>query len=78
MRRRDTLLLVGAVMVLIGGILYLNPFHNEPWWAEWLLSSILVYAGLPVVIVGAAIHFFSGGANKPASKHLAAGAKGQR
>jgi hypothetical protein len=60
LRRRDTLLLVGAIMIALGGILYFNPFQNEPWWAEWLLASILVYLGLPLAIVGAAIHFFSG------------------
>ena len=78
LRRRDMLLLIGAIMVAVGGVLYFNLFHNEPWWAEWLLSSILVYVGLPVVIVGAAIHFFSGEANPPGSGHLAAGAKGHR
>ena len=68
LRRRDTLLLVGAIMIAIGGILYFNPFHNEPWWAEWLLASILVYLGLPLAIVGAAIHFFSGDAPAPAPR----------
>jgi hypothetical protein len=62
LRRRDTLLLVGAIMIALGGILYFNPFQNEPWWVEWLLASILVYVGLPLAIVGAAIHFFSGDA----------------
>ena len=68
LRRRDTLLLVGAIMIALGGILYFNPFQNEPWWAEWLLASILVYLGLPLAIVGAAIHFFSGDAQRPAPK----------
>jgi hypothetical protein len=68
LRRRDTLLLVGAIMIALGGILYFNPFHNEPWWAEWLLASILVYLGLPLAIVGAAIHFFSGDARTTVSE----------
>jgi hypothetical protein len=69
LRRRDTLLLVGAIMIAIGGILYFNPFQNEPWWAEWLLASILVYLGLPLAIVGAAIHFFSGDGQAAAPKN---------
>jgi hypothetical protein len=69
LRRRDTLLLVGAIMIALGGILYFNPLQNEPWWAEWLLASILVYLGLPLAIVGAAIHFFSGDTPAATSKN---------
>jgi protein-S-isoprenylcysteine O-methyltransferase Ste14 len=78
MRRRDTLLLAGAVMVAIGGLLYFNPLHDEPWWAEWLLSSILVYMGLPLVIVGAAIHVFADDRGTRGSNHLSAAVKGHR
>src|ERR1035441_8023491 len=58
LRRRDTLLLIGAVMVAIGGALFFNPFHNEPLWTEWLLGPILSYLGGPLASLGAAIHFF--------------------
>ena len=63
-------------MVAIGGVLYFNPLHDEPWWAEWLLSSILVYMGLPLLIVGAAIHVFADDAKTGGSEHLSAVAKG--
>ena len=72
--RRDTLLLIGATMIAIGGVLYFNPFQNEPWWVEWLLASILVYLGLPLAIVGAAIHFFSGVGESAAPKNKASAA----
>ena len=78
LRRRDLLLLVGAVMVAIGGALYFNPFNNEPMWAEWVLSSILVYVGLPLAIVGAAIHFFGGNPGTQGRGNVPAGAKGHR
>ena len=75
--RRDTPLLIGAIMIAFGGVLYFNPFQNEPWWAEWLLASILVYLGLPLAIVGAAIHFFSGDGESaaPNAKASAASAR---
>jgi uncharacterized membrane protein HdeD (DUF308 family) len=72
--RRDTLLLIGAIMIALGGVLYFNPFQNEPWWAEWLLASILVYLGLALAIVGAAIHFFSGDGESAAPKTKASAA----
>ena len=78
LRRRDTLLLVGAVMVVIAGALYFNPFNNEPLWAEWILSSILVYVGLPLAIVGAAIHFFGANPKAEGSNNIPAAAKGHR
>jgi hypothetical protein len=62
-RRRDTLLLIGAVIITIGGALYLNPFHNEPLSVEWLLGPALVYFGLPVAIIGVAMHFYDGTAD---------------
>ena len=58
--RRDTMFLVGAAVVAIGGALFLNPIHNEPLWAEWLLGPALVYVGLPIAIIGVAIHFYRG------------------
>jgi hypothetical protein len=50
-------------MVAIGGALFFIPFHNEPFWTEWMLGPILFYLGGPVAIVRAAIHFFGGPAN---------------
>ena len=78
LRRRDLLLLVGAVMVAIGGALYFNPFNNEPMWAEWILSSILVYVGLPLAIIGAAIHFFGSAESAGAPKGGDIAAKAHR
>jgi hypothetical protein len=75
LRRRDTLLLIGAVMVAIGGALFFNPFHNEPLWTEWLLGPILSYLGGPLVIVGAAIHFFGETVNTAASNNAPIAAK---
>jgi hypothetical protein len=57
-RRRATLFLIAVAMVLIGGKLFLYPFHNEPLWTEWLLAPILLFLGILLAIVGAAIHFF--------------------
>jgi uncharacterized membrane protein HdeD (DUF308 family) len=73
-RRRDTLLIIGAVMIVIGGTLYFNPLGNETWWVEWVLSSILVYLGLPLVIVGAATHFFGTDDTSVSSKNAASAA----
>ena len=80
LRRRDTLLLIGAVIVAIGGTLvfFSNPFHNEPLWAEWLLGYILIYLGGPLAIVGAAIHFFGENTHTAASKNMPLAAKGHR
>jgi ACR3 family arsenite efflux pump ArsB len=64
-------------MVVIAGALYFNPFNNEPMWAEWILSSVLVYVGLPLAIVGAAIHFFANPKSE-GSNHIPAGTKGHR
>ncbi len=75
LRRRDTLLLIGVVMVAIGGALFFIPFHNEPIWTEWLLGAIFFYLGGPVAIVGAAIYFFGETANTAASKNAPIAAK---
>ena len=69
LKRRDALLLIGVVMVAIGGTLFFIPVHNEPFWTEWLLGPLLFYLGGPIVIVGAAIHFFGETANPTASKN---------
>ena len=78
LRRRNMLLLIGVVMVAIGGALFFIPFHNEPFWTEWLLGPMLFYLGGPVAIVGAAIHFFGETANIVASKNLPIAAKPHR
>lgn len=65
-------------MVAIGGALVFNFFHNEPLWARWLLGYILFYLGGPVVIVGAAIHFFGEAANNAASKNAPIAANAHR
>ena len=74
-KRRDTLLLIGVVMLGIGGVLFFIPFHNEPLWTVWLLGPILFYLGGPIAIVGAAIHFFGETANTAASNNAPIEAK---
>ena len=54
----NKLLNVGLVLFAIGFVLFLNFFHNEPLWVEWLLGPVLMYLGLPMAMVGVAIHFF--------------------
>jgi len=70
--RRDVLLLVGAAIVIAGGALFLNPANNEPMWAEWLLGPALVYVGLPVVIIGIAVHYYRVSKNSEDTKNAAA------
>jgi len=65
-------------MVVNACALYFNPLNNEPMWAEWILSSVLVYVGLPLAIVGAAIHFFGANPNAEGSNNIPAGAKSHR
>ena len=75
LRRRDTLLLIGVVMIAMGGALFFNPFHNEQFWTEWLLGPILFYFGGPLAILGAAIHFFGETSNNAVSKNAPIAAK---
>ena len=74
-KRRDMLLLIGVVMLGIGGVLFLIPFHNQPLWTVWLLGLILFYLGGPIAIVGVAIRFFGETANTGASNNAPIGAK---
>ena len=67
--RRDTLFLIGAVIVVIGGLLFLNLTHNEPMWAEWFLGPALVYVGLPIAIIGITIHFYRAGERSAGAEH---------
>ena len=75
LRRRDTLLLIGVVLVAVGCTLLFIRFDNEPFWIEWLLGPVLIYLGGPVTIVGAAIHFFAEPANTVASRNGSIAAK---
>ena len=78
LRRRDTLLLIGVVMVAIGGTLLFIRFDNESLLTQWLLGPILIYLGGPVAIVGAAIHFFGETSNTVAPKNVPIAAKPHR
>ena len=78
LRRRDTLLLIGVVLVAIGGTLLFIRFDNEPLWIKWLLGPVLIYLGGPATIVGAAIHFFGEPANTVASRNGSIAAKPHR
>ncbi len=68
-KRHRRLLEIGVGILIIGAVLFFNPFRNEPLWAEWLIGPVLVYLGLPISMVGAAIYFLgssnSAGAAKP-------------
>jgi hypothetical protein len=77
-RRQDTLILIGAATLAIGGWLFLYPYQDEPLWTEWLLAPFLVFLGLMVAIVGATIRFFGETANTAASKNALIAAKSQR
>ena len=77
-RRRDTLILIGAATLAIGGWLFLYPYQDEPLWTEWLLAPVLVFLGLMVAIGGATLRFFGENANTAASKNAPTAAKSQR
>lgn len=67
MRTHQSLLLkIGLISSIFGFLLFLNPLHNEPMWAEWVFGPVLIYLGLPIAMVGAAI-FFLGSANPDVS-----------
>ncbi len=66
MAKRNSLLLEAALLVLaFGFVLFLNPFHNEPLWAQWLIGPVMIYLALPVSMVAAAVHFFRPSSNAP-------------
>jgi hypothetical protein len=77
-RRRDTLILIGAATLAIGGWLFLYPYQDEPLWTEWLLAPLLVFFGLMVAIVGATLRLFGEAANTAASTNAPIAAKPQR
>jgi hypothetical protein len=58
LRRKNVMLEAGLIILAVGCLLFFNPFRHEPLWAEWLVGPVLMYLGLPVAMVGAAIHFF--------------------
>ncbi len=60
---RNLLLKIGLISSLLGFLVFLNPLHNEPMWAQWLFGPVLIYLGLPIAMVGAAIHFLGNTAN---------------
>jgi hypothetical protein len=65
-------------MLVVGGALFFNMFHNEPFWAEWMLGPLLFYLGGPLAIVGAAIRFFGRTESELGSKNPELLAKGHR
>lgn len=74
LRRQHTLLLIGAALVVLGGALFLNLFHNGPLWTEWLLGPLAVFGGVLLAIAGTALHRYS---REPARmKNVAAAVKG--
>jgi hypothetical protein len=65
--RKDILLKAGLFLLALGALIYFHPFHAEPMWMEWLVGPVLIYLGLPLAMVGIAIHFFGGAAKAGAS-----------
>jgi|SRR6516162_7282340 len=60
MQRQYVMLLLSATgLVILGGALFLNLFHNEPLWTEWMLGPFVVCAGLVMAIVGITLHCYS-------------------
>ncbi len=76
MVKRNPLLLEAALLVLaLGIVLFLNPFENEPLWAQWLAGPVMIYLALPVSMVATAVYFFRPSAN-PAPPKTATKARG--
>jgi hypothetical protein len=65
--RKDILLKVGLLLLVIGALVYFRPFHTEPMWMEWVVGPALIYLGLPLTMVGMAIHFFGDSEKSAAS-----------
>jgi len=59
LRQCAILLVIGIVLVILGGALFLSLFDNEPLWGEWLLGPFVVCAGLVMAIVGISLHCYS-------------------
>ncbi len=72
-KQRSLMLKVGLGMAIVGCILVANLFNNESLWAQWVLGFGLFYLGIPIAIVGAAIHFVG---NKSGAKDLFSSATG--
>lgn len=59
LRQCAILLAIGTILVVLGGVLFLNLFNNEPLWSEWLLGPFVVCVGFAMAIVGIALHCYS-------------------
>ena len=66
-KHRPLMLQIGIGMAILGAILIVAPVRNEPLWVQWILGFGLFYVGLPVAIVGAAVHFVGRGPKNPFS-----------
>jgi len=60
LRREFFLILLGAVLILLGGALFLNFFRDEAIWAEWIVGPMTAFVGVSVVIVGVALRCYAG------------------
>ncbi len=56
-KSKSLMLKIGVGLAVIGCILIANPFKYEPLWVQWMLGFPLFYLGVPLAIVGGAIHF---------------------
>jgi hypothetical protein len=69
-KRNPVLLEAGILLLIIGFGLFLNPFHNEPLWAQWLIGPVMIYLALPVSMVAAATYFLGHSSNPAPPKGL--------
>jgi uncharacterized membrane protein HdeD (DUF308 family) len=56
-KQKSLMLKIGVAMAITGCILIANFPKNEPLWVQWVLGFGLFYLGIPIAIVGAAMHF---------------------
>ena len=76
MLRRDFfLILVGAVLMLLGGALFLNLFRDEAIWAEWIVGPITAFVGVCIAIVGVAMRCYAGDSAGGAPENAATSAR---
>lgn len=54
---KSLMLKIGVGLAVVGCVLISKPFAQEPLWVQWMLGFPLFYIGVPLAMVGAALHF---------------------
>lgn len=77
-KQKSMMLKIGVAMAIAGCLLIAKVFANEPLWLQWVVGFGLFYLGIPIAIVGAAIHFVGNksGPKNPFSAPAGSGGKG--